>query len=172
MHPTARHENGPASLAGNGPALVTRKGRQTRTCACSGPILARDDLRGGVGHPTFHRSPEAVAFVRDHGPGRHGRRSTTTRNLPLRTDFWGVPADSGVDLTDSHNVLLGCNRWGEQQRSAHCRPRAQSKGRTSGRRINGTLLGCRNDASVPPDCAELGPAGSLSGWTCGLKAVS
>ena len=58
----AGREIGPARLAGTG--------RQTRTCVFSHNFVARDALRRGSRHPASLRP----------GPGRHGGRSTTTRN--------------------------------------------------------------------------------------------
>ena len=58
-----------------GHAPVAGNGRQTRTFAFSGP---RGPPVGA--HPAF--------LVFDHGPGRQGGRSTTTRNVLLGSD-WG-----------------------------------------------------------------------------------
>ena len=62
-------EQGATALARNGP------GR--RTYAFSRTLVARNGLRGGSPHP---------ALLRDHGPGRHAGRATTTRNVGVRAD--------------------------------------------------------------------------------------
>ena len=71
---------------------------------------ARSPWIGGRGHP---------ALRLDHGSGRHGGRSTTTRNTGVRAD--------------RRNVLLGDDRGGDEHRqvlprtpTCQTRPRAQS----------------------------------------------